>query len=219
MARVELLLPAGDKESLRAAVANGADAIYLGTESFNARRFAENFSMGSLPDVVGFCHKNDVRVYVAANILVKNRELEVFFKLVDVIGRAKADAVILQDPCLIPLIRECAPGLEIHLSTQATTTNKYAVPDGVDRVIVPRELGLDRISAMSKVVPVEMFVHGALCLSYSGQCLFSSMAGGRSGNRGRCAQPCRYKYNGEYPLSTKDLCLLEKLPEIIRTGV
>ena len=219
MERVELLLPAGDKESLRAAVANGADAVYLGTESFNARRFATNFSMGGLPDVVSFCHKKDVRVYVTANILVKNRELEVFFKLVNAIGKSKADAIILQDPCLIHLVKECAPDMEIHLSTQATTTNKYAVPEGVDRVIVPRELGLEQIAALAKVVPVEMFVHGALCLSYSGQCLFSSMAGGRSGNRGRCAQPCRYKYNNEYPLSTKDLCLLEKLPEIIRTGV
>jgi putative protease len=219
MERIELLLPAGDRESLRAAVANGADAVYLGTESFNARRFATNFSMGSLPDAVSFCHRNDVRVYVTANILVKNRELEVFFKLVNAIGQSKADAIILQDPCLVPLVRECAPDLEIHLSTQATTTNRYAVPDGVDRVIVPREMGLDQISAMAKSVPVEMFVHGALCLSYSGQCLFSSIAGGRSGNRGRCAQPCRYKYNGEYPLSTKDLCLVEKLPEIIKTGV
>ena len=218
MERVELLLPAGDKESLRAAVANGADAVYLGTESFNARRFATNFPMGSLPDVVGFCHGKGVRVFVTANILVKNRELEVFFKMVSGIGQSKADAIILQDPCLIPHVKECAPGCEVHLSTQATTTNRYAVPEGVDRVIVPRELGLDQISAMALVVPVEMFVHGALCLSYSGQCLFSSIAGGRSGNRGRCAQPCRYKYNGEYPLSTKDLCLLEKLPDIIRTG-
>jgi len=219
MERVELLLPAGDKESLRAAVANGADAVYLGTESFNARRFAPNFSLGSLPGVVDFCHRNKVRVFVTANILVKNRELEMFFKLVSGIGRAKADAIIIQDPCLIPLVKECAPKLEIHLSTQATTTNKYAVPEGADRVIAPRELNLEQLSAMAKVVPVEMFVHGALCLSYSGQCLFSSIAGGRSGNRGRCAQPCRYKYNGEYPLSTRDLCLLEKLPDIIKTGV
>jgi putative protease len=219
MERIELLLPAGDKESLRAAVANGADAVYLGTSSFNARRFATNFPKGALPGVVDFCHKNHVRVFVTANILVKNNELEEFFDMINVIGRSNADAVIIQDPCLIPLIRKTAPNCEIHMSTQSTTTNRYAIPEGVDRVIVPRETGLDQISAMAKVAPVEMFVHGALCFSYSGQCLFSSMAGGRSGNRGRCAQPCRYKYNGEYPLSTKDLCLLEKLPDIIRTGV
>ena len=219
MEKIELLLPAGDKESLRAAVANGANAVYLGTSSFNARRSATNFPKGSLPSVVDFCHKNHVRVFVTANILVKNKELQEFFDMINVIGKSKVDAVIIQDPCFIPFIKKTAPNCEIHLSTQATTTNKYAIPDGVDRVIVPRELGLEQISAMTKVAPVEMFVHGALCFSYSGQCLFSSIAGGRSGNRGRCAQPCRYKYNGEYPLSTKDLCLVEKLPDIIKTGV
>ncbi len=219
MERIELLLPAGDKESLRAAVANGANAVYLGTNSFNARQFATNFPKGTLPSVVDFCHKNHVRVFVTANILVKNNELQEYLDLMSVLDKSKVDAVIIQDPCLIPLIKKRAPNCEIHMSTQATTTNKYAIPDGVDRVIVPRELGLEQISAMTKVAPVEMFVHGALCFSYSGQCLFSSIAGGRSGNRGRCAQPCRYKYNGEYPLSTKDLCLLEKLPDIIKTGV
>ncbi len=218
MERVELLLPAGDPQSLRAAVANGADAVYLGLDRFNARRFAENFDRRSLPSVVRFCHSRGVKVYVTANTLVKNPELLDYFELIGRIGAAGADAVIVQDPCLIPLIRERAPGVQVHLSTQATTTNRYAVLDGVDRVIVPRELGLEQVAAIAKVAPVEMFVHGALCLSYSGQCLFSSMAGGRSGNRGRCAQPCRQKYNGHYPLSTKDLCLLEKLPEVIRTG-
>jgi collagenase-like PrtC family protease len=219
MERVELLLPAGDKQSLRAACANGADAVYLGLDSFNARRFAPNFTRGSLPSLVKFCHGKGVKVFVTANTLVKNDELEDYFSMVGIIGRAGADAVIVQDPCLVPLIRECAPGLGIHLSTQATTTNSHAIPKGVERVIVSRELGLDQIASIAKLVPAEMFVHGALCLSYSGQCLFSSMAGGRSGNRGRCAQPCRRAYNGSYPLSTKDLCLLEKLPEIIGTGV
>ena len=219
MERVELLLPAGDKQSLRAACANGADAVYLGLDSFNARRFAPNFTRGNLPSVVKFCHGKGVKVFVTANTLVKNVELEDFFSMVGLIGRAGADAVIVQDPCLVPLIRECEPGLGIHLSTQATTTNSQAIPKGVDRVIVSRELGLDQIASIARLVPAEMFVHGALCLSYSGLCLFSSMAGGRSGNRGRCAQPCRQSYNGSYPLSTRDLCLLEKLPDIIRTGV
>lgn len=217
--QIELLLPAGDKDSLRAAVANGADAVYLGLEAFNARRFADNFRTGALPSVVEFCHGKGVRVFVTANILVKNHELEDFFNVISAIGSSGADAVIIQDPCLIPLIKETAPNCEIHLSTQATTNNTYAIPDSVDRVIVPRELNLEQITAMGKKVPVEMFVHGALCLSYSGQCLFSSIAGARSGNRGKCAQPCRHRYNGSYPLSTKDLCLLEKIPEIIKTGV
>jgi collagenase-like PrtC family protease len=219
MDRVELLLPAGDTESLRAAVANGADAVYLGLDAFNARRSADNFDRHALASVVRFCHGKGVKVFVTANTLVKNAELRDFFGMIGGIGAAGADAVIVQDPCLVPYIRECAPGLKIHLSTQATTTNRYAVPAGVDRVIVPRELSLEQVAEMAKTVPVEMFVHGALCLSYSGQCLFSSMAGGRSGNRGRCAQPCRQRYNGAYPLSTRDLCLLEKLPEVIGTGV
>ena len=217
--RVELLLPAGDKDSLRAAVANGADAVYLGLDSFNARSFADNFRREALPSLVAFCHNNNVRTHVTANILVKNSELEDFFNLVGWIGQAGADAIIIQDPCLMPFVRECAPDCEVHISTQATTTNIRAIPEGADRVIVPRELGLEQISAMARKVPIEMFVHGALCLSYSGQCLFSSIAGARSGNRGKCAQPCRHRYNDSYPLSTKDLCMLEKLPEVIRTGV
>ena len=219
MDRVELLLPAGDKQSLRAAVANGADAVYLGLDKFNARRLAPNFPRGCLPSIVRFCHGKGVKVFVAANTLVKNGELEDYFGLIGIIGRSGADAVIVQDPCLVSLIRECAPGLGVHLSTQATTTNSHAIPSGVDRVIVSRELGLEQIASIARRVPAEMFVHGALCLSYSGQCLFSSIAGGRSGNRGRCAQPCRQRYNGSYPLSTRDLCLLEKLPQIIGTGV
>jgi collagenase-like PrtC family protease len=217
--QIELLLPAGDKDSLRAAVANGADAVYLGLESFNARRFAENFRKGTLPSIVEFCHKKDVRVFVTANILVKNNELENYFNLVNVIGKSGADAVIIQDSNLIPLVKETAPGCEIHLSTQAAIANRYAIPEGADRVIVPRELSLEQISAMAKIAPIEMFAHGALCLSYSGQCLFSSIAGARSGNRGKCAQPCRHRYNGTYPLSTMDLCLLEKIPDIIKTGI
>jgi len=219
MDRVELLLPAGDTESLRAAVANGADAVYLGLEAYNARRSAENFGRSTLPSVVRFCHKRGVRVHVTANILVKNNELPDFFDMIGLIGASGADAVIVQDPCLVPHIRERAPGLGVHLSTQAATTNRHAIPEGVDRVILPRELRLDEVAAMAKAAPAEVFVHGALCLSYSGQCLFSSMAGGRSGNRGLCAQPCRQRYNGAYPLSTRDLCLLEKLPEVIGTGV
>ncbi|MFO7618211.1 MAG: U32 family peptidase [Thermoplasmata archaeon] len=219
MDKVELLLPAGDRDSLRAAVANGADAVYLGLDSFNARSFAENFRRETLPGVVRFCHGKRVKVFVTANILVKNHELEDYLGLVRDIDRSGADAAIIQDPWLIPLVREAAPGCEVHLSTQSTTLNRYAVPEGVNRVIAPRELALGEISELAKAIPVEMFVHGALCLSYSGQCLFSSIAGGRSGNRGRCAQPCRQQYNGKYPLSTRDLCLLEKLPEIIGTGV
>lgn len=215
---MELLVPAGDRDSLRAGVANGADAVYLGLDSFNARRFAENFGRDHLPDIVDFCHGSGVKVHVAANTLVKNRELEDYFALIGAAGESGADAVIVQDTCLIPLIRKRAPKCAVHVSTQATVANVYAIPEGADRVILPRELGLEQITAMARRIQVEVFGHGALCLSYSGQCLFSSMAGGRSGNRGRCAQPCRRIYNGAYPLSTRDLCLVERIPEIAATG-
>ncbi len=216
---VELLLPARDPTCLRAAVANGADAVYFGLQRFNARRAATNFTCETLESVVRFCHHRGVRTYITLNTLIKNDELADFLALVAVVGRSGADAVIVQDPCLIPHIADHAPDLEVHLSTQATTTNAAAVPDGVDRVILPRELDLDEIAAMAHEVRCEIFAHGALCLSYSGQCLFSSLTGARSGNRGQCAQPCRWRYNGRYALSTMDLCLVARLPELIATGI
>ncbi|MGC8816376.1 MAG: U32 family peptidase [Candidatus Hadarchaeum sp.] len=219
MSKVELVLPAGNELCLRAAVKNGADAVYLGLSKFNARMLAENFNEKNIFSAVNYCHERKVRVYVAFNTLVKNDELEDYFKLINVAYSAGADAIIIQDHCLIPLIRQNFPGLEIHLSTQATTVNSYSIPKGIDRVILARELSYGEVKAMSQKFPTEVFVHGALCFSYSGQCLFSSIAGGRSGNRGMCAQPCRKKYNNKYPLSTMDLCLLPKLPEIIEAGV
>lgn len=216
---MELVLPAGDELCLRAAVKNGADAVYLGLSRFNARMMAENFNEKNIFSAVNYCHERGVKVYVAFNTLVKNEELEDYFKLINVAHSAGADAIIIQDPCFIPLLRQNFPDLKIHLSTQATTTNSYSIPKDIDRVILARELRYEEIKAISQKFPTEVFVHGALCFSYSGQCLFSSIAGGRSGNRGFCAQPCRKKYNNKYPLSTMDLCLLPKLPEIIEAGV
>jgi len=132
---------------------------------------------------------------------------------------ANADAIFIQDPCFIPLIKQNFPDLAIHLSTQATTVNSYLIPENTDRVVLARELSFEEIVSISKKYNTEVFVHGALCFSYSGQCLFSSLAGGRSGNRGLCAQPCRLMYNNKYPLSTMDLCLLPKIPELIKAGV
>ncbi|MBU0535816.1 MAG: U32 family peptidase, partial [Nanoarchaeota archaeon] len=215
----ELLLPAGNEECLRAAVANGADAVYLGLGNFNARRSASNFDEKNIFSVIDYCHKRDVKVYVALNTLVKNNELNDYFRLISLACSAGADAVIIQDPCFIPIIKKNFPGLAVHLSTQATTTNTYSIPEGIERVILPRELSLDEIQAMSKKCQAEMFVHGALCFCYSGQCLFSSMSGGRSGNRGLCAQPCRKLYNKKYLMSTMDLCMLARIPELINAGV
>ncbi|MFO7710999.1 MAG: peptidase U32 family protein [Candidatus Woesearchaeota archaeon] len=210
---VELLLPAGDELSLRAAIANGADAIYFGTGKFNARRKAKNFS--SPKAVISYCHKHDVRAYLAINTLIKNDELP---ELLGIIREIQPDAFIIQDPCLIPLIRKHSD-TPIHMSTQATITAIQGIPQGCNRVILPRELTIEEVKGFSQHIETEVFVHGALCIAYSGQCLFSSIVGGRSGNRGLCAQPCRKKYNNKYTLSTKDLCLLEKLPEIIDAGV
>ncbi len=219
MQKPELLLPAGNVECLRAAVANGADAVYLGLNRFNARISAENFNEKNLFSAIEFCHKHNVKAYAALNTLVKNNELKEYFSLMDLAYQAKADAVIIQDSCFIPIIQKNFPGLKIHLSTQATVTNKYSVPKGVDRVVLARELSYDEVKEMSKELNTEAFVHGALCFSYSGQCIFSSMVGGRSGNRGCCAQPCRRRYNNKYALSTMDLCLLEKIPFLIEAGV
>lgn len=219
MKNVELLLPAGNETCLRAAVNNGADAVYLGLNRFNARQSAGNFNERNIASAIDYCHKRNVKVYVTFNTLVKNSELAEYFRLMGIAYSAKADAVIIQDPCFIPIIKQNFPNLKIHLSTQATTVNSASIPDGIDRVVLARELPISEIAQISKKHETEIFVHGALCFSYSGQCLFSSLAGGRSGNRGHCAQPCRMKYNNKYALSTMDLCLLEKIPELINAGV
>ncbi|MBN1157467.1 U32 family peptidase [Candidatus Woesearchaeota archaeon] len=219
MEKVELLLPAGNAECLRAAVNNGADSVYLGLNGFNARQGAENFDEKTIFGAIKYCHDRNVRVYVALNTLVKNDELGKFLELVNLADSAMADAIIIQDVCLIPVIKKNFPGLPIHLSTQATTTNGYSIPRGVDRVILARELSFEEIKKISKHHRTEIFIHGALCFCYSGQCLFSSLAGGRSGNRGKCAQPCRKMYNRRYLLSAMDLCLLERIPELIKAGV
>ncbi|MBU4246145.1 MAG: peptidase U32 family protein [Nanoarchaeota archaeon] len=218
MTKVELLLPAGNENSLRAAVNNGADAVYLGMNRFNARQSAGNFNERNIASAIDYCHKRNVRVYVTFNTLVKNDELPEYFRLMNVAHSAKADALIIQDPCFVQIIKQNFPGMKIHLSTQTTTTNSASIPDGINRVVLAREISIAEIAEISKKYETECFVHGALCFSYSGQCLFSSIAGGRSGNRGMCAQPCRMKYNNKYALSTMDLCLLEKIPELINAG-
>jgi collagenase-like PrtC family protease len=220
---VELLSPAGGWDALRAAVSNGADAVYFGAGDFNARRRAENFSLDDLPKVVSFCHENGVRAFLAANILVKNSELKDFFALIEAAYSAGVDAVIIQDVSFISVIKDHFPGIEVHVSTQAAVFNSFhkELLKGADRIILPRECTLNQVKEFrdNTGFPVEIFVQGALCYSMSGQCLMSSFLGGRSGNRGLCAQPCRKKYNGKYLLSTKDLCLVEKIPQIVSAGV
>ncbi|MBN1454989.1 MAG: U32 family peptidase [Methanomicrobia archaeon] len=221
--RVELLAPVGGPRSLQAAVENGADAVYFGVGAFNARRRAENFTMRELREAVCYAHEHGVKVYLTFNILVKNDELQEFFADVSEAYSRGIDGVIIQHLSFAPLLKDTFPDLRIHISTQASVSNSYYADllSGADRVTLPRELSLAQVRAFIKKTELEteVFVHGALCFSYSGQCLFSSFLGGRSGNRGLCAQPCRKKYNGSYLLSTKDLCLVRRIPDLIAAGI
>lgn len=234
----ELLAPAGDAHALKAAVENGADAVYLGGKMFGARAYAGNFDRKALLAAFEYAHTRDVRVYLTVNTLVDNRELEEFADYLFFLYREGADALIIQDVGAAGLIKELLPDIPLHASTQMTVHNaagvNFLAEMGFQRVILAREVGLADLLEIRKksFIDLEVFVHGALCFCYSGQCLFSSMIGGRSGNRGRCAQPCRLPYQlidekgrevdglpGEHPLSPKDLMLLRELPELISAGI
>nr|WP_276353706.1 U32 family peptidase [Cohnella sp. YIM B05605] len=234
---IELLAPAGDWECLRAAVANGADAVYFGAEKFNARARAHNFRMDELPEIMRFLHRYGVKGFLTFNILVFEDELPDARELIEACIDAGVDAVIVQDLGLVKMIREISPDFPIHGSTQMTITSPEAVefvkPWDLERVVLGRENNLKQIKQIGEQakLPMEVFVHGALCVSYSGQCLTSEMWGGRSVNRGECAQACRLPYDlmvdgvqkpmGDvaYLLSPKDLAAVELVPELIEAGV
>ena len=218
----ELLSPAGDWESLQAAVMNGADAVYLGIHEFNARVHAKNFSLEELGRVVSYCHNQGVKVYLTMNTLVKNSELQHFFDTLSNAYRAGIDGVILQHLSFIEIVKKNFLDLQVFVSTQGAIGNAASASllKFADRIILPREMPLSEIKKLvSAGINVEIFVHGALCYSYSGLCLFSSFVSGRSGNRGCCAQLCRQKFNDTYPLSTKELCLVRQIPELIKAGI
>ena len=235
--RPELLSPAGDWDALRAAVANGADAVYFGLSAFNARARAANFTVDELPEVMGYLHAHNVRGFVALNILIFTEELPEVVEFVKAIAAAGVDAVIVQDLGLVALIRKLAPTLAIHGSTQMTLTEPRGIEFvhelGVERVVLARELSLDDIRKVtaSTTVPVEVFIHGALCVAYSGQCLTSEALGGRSANRGQCAQACRMTYemlvdgvprdlgDKAYLLSPQDLAAYDLIAPLIAAGV
>lgn len=223
MPKIELLLPAGNWNCLKAAVENGADAVYLGVDKFNARRRANNFKLEEMREVTEYAHKNGVKVYITLNILIKNSEVQDYFETIKQLYLAQVNAVIIQELSFLSLIKKNFPGLEVHVSTQAAITNTYfyELIKEADKVVLPRELSKEEIDnfIQKTKLPTEIFVQGALCFSYSGKCLFSSFLGGRSGNRGLCAQPCRKMYNGSYLLSMKDLSLVKKIPEMIEMGV
>ena len=221
----ELLSPAGNPEKLRAALAYGADAVYLGGTLFNARMNARNFDRPALADAVEKCHARGVRLYVTLNTQILDRQMQDALNYVVFLYNIGVDALIVADFGLARRIREILPDFPLHASTQASAHNlegvRYLADLGFERVVVARELSRENIAYITKNSPVEIeaFVHGALCVCHSGQCLMSSVIGGRSGNRGECAQPCRLPYNGKYPLSLKDNCLASHIPDLISQGV
>lgn len=222
----ELLAPAGDMECLYAAVAAGADAIYVGGKRFGARAFAKNFEIDELASAVEYCHLHGVKLYVTLNTLIEDKEMADAVEYAAELYRIGVDALIVADLGVMSAIRRYVPDLELHASTQMSVHNTLgaaeAVRLGASRVVLARELSLDNIKSAVAGSPceIEVFLHGALCVCYSGQCLFSSLVGGRSGNRGECAQPCRLPYNGgAYPLSLKDLSLADHIPALIEAGV
>ena len=197
---MELLAPAGSAAALRAAVQSGADAVYLGGEMFGARHSADNFTIDEMKSWTDYCHLYGVDVHVAVNTLVKEKELDEFADYIRALGSVGVDAMIVQDLGAAEIIKEILPDMALHASTQMTVTSiegvKCLEDKGFSRVVLARELGKDEIEYICRraKAEIEVFVHGAICMCYSGQCLMSSILGGRSGNRGRCAQPCRLPY-------------------------
>ena len=231
--KTELLSPAGSFEGLKAVINAGADAVYLGGKKFGARAYAENFDENSLIEAIRYAHIFGVAVHMTVNTVLKEDEAEELISFLKPYYEAGLDAVIVQDLGAVDVIRKNFPELQIHLSTQLSVCGPETVnalkEKGISRVVVSRELSLEEISSIRERTgaEIETFIHGALCYCYSGRCLFSSFLGGRSGNRGRCAQPCRLEYdayyndiriNGKkekYLLSPKDICTLDILLRIL----
>ena len=234
MKKVELLSPAGNMECLISAVQNGADAVYLGGKKFGARAFANNFDGEEMIKAIKYCHLYGVKIYVTVNTLVYDSEMKEALEYVSFLHKNGVDALIVQDIGLIRRIRQIYPNLELHASTQCHNHSKDSILEmqklGVKRVVLARELSLEEIKNIDVDIEKEVFVHGALCVSYSGCCLFSSMNGGRSGNRGECTGCCRLPYklikngkelktNGDYLLSTRSLCTITRIKELIESGI
>jgi putative protease len=238
--KTELLAPAGSWEALRAAVNAGADAVYFGGTAFGARQYASNFNREEIEKAVSFAHMHRVRLYVTVNTLVDDGETPELVEYLLFLNNAGIDGIIVQDLGVVSIARKVVPELPLHASTQMTVTNSegasLAYETGMERVVLARECSLEDIKTIcaQSEPEIEVFIHGALCVCYSGQCLMSSLFGGRSGNRGRCAQPCRLPYAlvddkgeqvldadkaGQYLLSPRDMNTLDILPELIKAGV
>ena len=241
--KVELLAPAGNFEKLEIAVHYGADAVYLAGKNYSLRNFSGNFTHDELARAVNFAHENGVKVYVACNIYSRNSEQESIEKYLQFLGEIKPDAIILADPGIIMEAKNIIPDIPVHLSTQANTTNYKSIMFwknfGVKRINAARELSLKEIKEFSRVsdMEIEAFVHGAMCISYSGRCLLSSFMTNRDSNLGKCSHPCRWKYHlveelrpgeymplyeddrGAYIMNSKDLCMIEHIPEMIASNI
>ncbi len=245
MRKIELLAPAGNMEKLKMAVIYGADAIYIGGEKFGLRASAGNFDMVQIREAVKFVHENNKKLYVTVNIIPHNEDLIGLSEYLIELEDAGIDAIIFSDPGVYMIAKESVPNMELHLSTQANNTNyksaDFWYKQGVKRIVLARELSFKEIKEITEKSPKELdfeaFVHGAMCVSYSGRCLLSNYMVGRDANRGACAHPCRYKYylveekrpgeympieedeRGSYIFNSKDLCMIEQIPELINSGI
>ena len=244
MKKIELLAPAGDLEKLKTAIIYGADAVYIGGEKFGLRAASKNFSDEEMREGIEFAHSRGKRVYVTCNIIPHNMDfngVEEYFKSLEELG---VDAIIIADPSFLSIAKSVVPNMELHLSTQANTTNYMTAQfwhnQGIQRIVSARELSMKEIKQIKEKCPtleIEMFVHGAMCISYSGRCLMSNFMTNRDANKGACSQPCRWNYSlveekrpgeyfpveqderGTYFFNSKDLCLIEHIDEIISSGV
>ncbi|MCI7100020.1 MAG: U32 family peptidase [Lachnospiraceae bacterium] len=245
MKKPELLIPAGSLEVLKTAVYYGADAVYVGGEAFSLRAKAKNFSMEELAEGIRFAHKHGVKVYVTANILAHNQDLEEAAAYFSELKKVKPDAVLVSDPGLFMVAREVIPEIPLHISTQANNVNYgtflFWKSLGATRVVTGRELSLEEIRTIRSKIPedmeIESFVHGAMCISYSGRCLLSNYLTGRDANQGACTHPCRWKYTlmeekrpgeyfpvveserGTFIFNSKDLCMIDHIPDLVDAGI
>ena len=245
MRRPELLIPASSLEVLKIAVIYGADAVYIGGEAFGLRAKAKNFSMDEIREGIAFAHAHDVKVYITANILAHNGDLDGVREYFAELREIKPDALIISDPGVYMIAKEVCPEIERHISTQANITNygtyRFWYEQGAKRVVSARELSLAEIKEIRANIPddleIETFIHGAMCISYSGRCLLSNYFTGRDANQGACTHPCRWKYavveekrpgeylpvyeneRGTYIFNSKDLCMIEHIPELMESGI
>jgi putative protease len=245
MKKPEILAPAGNLEKLKTAIDFGADAVYLGGSKLNLRAFADNFGNEELKEGIAYAHERGKKVYVTLNVFPHNEDLDGLEEYLIELYELGVDAAIVSDPGIIMTAREVVPELELHLSTQANNVNyKSAIfwhRQGVKRIVLARELSLTQIKEIGEKLPeeceLETFIHGSMCMSYSGRCLLSNYMTGRDANRGQCAQPCRYKYylmeekrpgeyfpvieddKGTYIMNSKDLCMIEYIPELVNSGI